>query len=271
MGGTAAGEPAGGPAVAHGAVGGPRRPPQLRAAARLVRSVTRAGRRETGGVEAAFRLLGRLRRAPALHPDGLTCAAELEVLPGGACWGVPWLAAPGRFTATVRLSRAAGLPRRLPDGLGLAVRVDEADGPGRALDLLLTSSGRGRATRRLPLPRADALGGPYSSLLSYRVGGRPRVLAAFPRRVSQAPVHGDPASLARALGAGPLVFDLCAEAPDRTWRPFAVLTVRTPLPVPPRRSADFDIYARDARKFTPGPTLAAIRRAAYRGSRAGRH
>ncbi|MEU3526416.1 phosphodiesterase [Streptomyces sp. NPDC038707] len=221
------------------------------------------------GVEAGFRLLARLRRAPALHPHGLMCAGEVEVPEGSGGWGAPWLEAPGRFAATVRFSRAAGLPRRLPDALGLAVRVDGADGPGQALDLLLTSSGRGRVARHLPLLRADALGGAYSSLLPYRVGGRSCVLAAFPRRAGQAPVHGDPASLVRALAAGPLVLDLCAAEPGRPWRPFAVLTVRSALPAGPRESAGFDIYERDARDFTPGPALAAVRRAAYRGSRAG--
>jgi hypothetical protein len=83
-------------------------------------------------------------------------------------------------------------------------------------------------------------------------------------------VHGDPASLVRALAAGPLVFDLCAAEPGRPWRPFAVLTVRSALPAGPKESAGFDIYEHDARDFTPGPVLAAVRRAAYRGSRAGR-
>jgi hypothetical protein len=222
-------------------------------------------------VEAGFRLLARLRRAPALHPHGLTCTADLEVVgDGGGPWGAMWLDAPGRYAAIVRLSRAASLPRRLPDGLGLAVRVEQADGPDRLLDLLLTSSGRGRITRHLPLPRADALSGPYSSLLPYRVGGRHRILAALPRRTRQAPVHSDPASLAEALAAGPLVFDLCAQTTGRSWRTFAVLTVRTPLPVRQEQSLDFDIYTHSARGFTPGSALAATRRAAYRGSRAGR-
>ncbi|MDQ1041108.1 hypothetical protein QFZ75_007524 [Streptomyces sp. V3I8] len=229
------------------------------------------GERLVGAVEAGFRRLARLRHAPALHPTGLTCTAELEVVDdGGGRWGVPWLDTPGRYAATVRLSRAAGLPGRLPDGLGLAVRVEDAAGPGRPLDLLLTSSGRGRAVRRLPLPRADALGGPYSTLLKYRVGGHHRLLAAFPRQ-DRAPVHGDPASLRDALAAGPLVLDLCAGSAGRTWRAFAVLTVGAPLPVPREESVDFDVYAHSVPGFGPGSALAAVRRAAYRGSRAGRH
>ncbi|MFE9676696.1 phosphodiesterase [Streptomyces sp. NPDC006259] len=232
---------------------------------------TRARSRPTGAVEAGFRMLARLRGAPALHPRGLTCTADVEVVDAaGEPWGVDWLDTPRRYAATARLSRAAGLPRRLPDGLGLAVRMEGVTGEGAPLDLLLTSSGRGRLTRHLPRPRADALGGPYSSLLSYRVGGRTRVLAAFPRRSGRAPVHGDPESLSAALERGPLVFDLCAAAPDGAWRAFAVLTVRGPLPLGEEESADYDVYRHSARGFTPGETLATIRRAAYRGSRRGR-
>ncbi|MFI2371189.1 phosphodiesterase [Streptomyces sp. NPDC018833] len=222
-------------------------------------------------VEAGFRLLARLRRAPALHPHGLTCTADLDVMgDGGGPWGATWLDTPTRYAATVRLSRAAGLPPWLPDGLGLAVRVEQADGPDHPLDLLLTSSGRSRVTRHLPLPRADVLGGPYSSLLRYRVGGRHRMLAAFPRRTGRAPVRGDPASLSDALATGPIVFDLCAETSQGSWRTFAVLTVRTALPVPEEQSLGFDPYAHSLPGLTPGNALAATRCAAYRGSRAGR-
>ncbi|MGC0208630.1 phosphodiesterase [Streptomyces levis] len=223
-------------------------------------------------VEAGFRALARLRRAPALHPQGLTCGGEVEVVDDGSGpWDVPWLDTSRRLDAMVRLSRAGGLPRRLPDGLGLAVRVTDADGPDRTLDLLMTSSGRGRAGRHLPLPRADALRGPYSSLLPYRVAGRSRLLAAFPRRTRQAPVPGDPRSMAAALADGPLVYDLCAETGDRAWRRFAVLTVRAVLPVGQKDTLDFDIYRHSVRGFVPGGALAATRRAAYRGSRSGRN
>ncbi|MFE7649619.1 hypothetical protein [Streptomyces phaeoluteigriseus] len=106
------------------------------------------------------------------------CTAELDVVDAmSGPWGEreKWLDAPWRYAATVRLSGAVGPPRRLPDGLRPAVRMEQAAGPGRPLDLLLTSSGggRGRVTRRLPRLRADAPGGPYSRLLSHRVGRRP--------------------------------------------------------------------------------------------------
>ncbi len=221
--------------------------------------------------ESGFRHVASLRSAPALHPRGLTCSADVEVMDDGAGrWGVPWLDSPRTYEATVRLSRAAGLPDRLPDGLGLAVRISGVDEPAGVLDLLLTGSGRNRFTRHLPLPRVDALRGPYSSLLPYRVRGHRRTLAAFPRP-RPAPVPGYPASLARALTAGPLVFDLCADSAGRTWRRFAVLTVTNPLPVAWDASPGFDVYRHRARGFEPVSTLATARRAAYWGSRNGRH
>ncbi|MGA5096069.1 phosphodiesterase [Streptomyces lavendulocolor] len=180
------------------------------------------------------RRLARRRSAPALHPDGLVCPGVLDV-PGtgtadAAPWGVPFLDRAGRYDAAVRWSRALGLPAGRPDGLGLAVRVDDAGGPGVPLDLLMTSSGTGRLGRHVPLPRRDALAGPYSTLLSYRTGGRERVVAAFPVRTGHRRVPGDPDALRRALDLTPVRLALCAAAPDEPWRPFATLTVRAPRP-----------------------------------------
>jgi hypothetical protein len=76
--------------------------------------------------------------------------------------------------------------------------------------------------------------------------------------------------MAAALAAGPLVYDLCAQRGDGSWRRFAVLTVRDVLPVDPDDTVDFDPYRHSVRAFAPGPALAATRRAAYRGSRLGR-
>ncbi|USQ85207.1 hypothetical protein NFX46_16290 [Streptomyces phaeoluteigriseus] len=76
-------------------------------------------------------------------------------------------------------------------------------------------------------------------------------------------------SLRRAPASGPLVFDLCAGTPDGTWRVFAVLTVSSPLPLGQEESAQFAIHRHSVDGMTPGRTLAATRRAAYRGSGAG--
>ncbi|NYV76679.1 phosphodiesterase, partial [Streptomyces sp. UH6] len=92
-----------------------------------------------GTVRTVARQVARLRRAPALHPAGVTPAGTEEVRgdPEGGCRG-DWLDRHGVYPVTARWSLAAGLPGVLPDGVGLALRVDDADGRGSTLELLLT-------------------------------------------------------------------------------------------------------------------------------------
>ncbi|MEU9229394.1 phosphodiesterase [Streptomyces massasporeus] len=215
--------------------------------------------------------LARWRSAPALHPHGVLCTGTLTVAArADTGWGVPWLDRPGSYRVTVRWSRALGLPRGLPDGLGLAVRVEEADGPSSTLDLLFTSSRPGRFGRHLPLPRLGALAGPYSSLLSYRVGERERVLAAFP-------VHGPGArrddvrpTLWQELALRPVRFDLRAAAPDEPWRTFAALSLEGVRTAPASRTVSYDPYAHNLTGLHPTGRLRRLRDAAYTGSRHGR-
>ncbi|WP_030871866.1 phosphodiesterase [Streptomyces sp. NRRL S-37] len=215
------------------------------------------------------RRLARWRSAPALHPHGVLCTGTLTVAArAGTGWGVPWLDRPGSYPVTVRWSRALGLPRGLPDGLGLAVRVEDADGPGSMLDLLFTSSRPGRFGRHLPLLRPDALKGPYSTLLSYRMGGRERVLAAFPvpdgRRDDVRP------TLWEELARGPVRFTLRAAAPDEPWRTFAGLSLHTVLTAPASHTVSYDPYAHSLTGLRPTGRLRRLRDAAYAGSRRGR-
>ncbi|MGW6244615.1 hypothetical protein [Streptomyces roseolus] len=222
-------------------------------------------------LRALARGLARRRgRRPALHPDGLLLSGVLDVLPpGDRPWGVAWLDSGGRYDVTVRWSRAAGLPERLPDGLGLALKVRDAAGPDRPLDLLLTSSGGGPLTRHLPLPRADALGGPYSTLSGYRFPDRVRVVAAFPDEPGRGlPVR--PSELAAALTRRPARFRLCAAARGEPWRQFATLSVRTAHPDPAAQPVAFDPYAASLADLPPTDRLRALREAAYAGSRQGR-
>ncbi|WP_411077769.1 phosphodiesterase [Streptomyces sp. cmx-10-25] len=206
---------------------------------------------------------------PALHPRGTALAGRLTTSGHQEPWGVPWLDASGAATVTARWSRGAGLPHPLPDGLGLALRVEDAGGPGRPLDLLLTTGGRGRWTRHVPFPRTSATAGPYSSLLSYVVGGRRGVLAAFP--VPGSPrIPADPATVGAAAAGRPVVFQLCFGA-GGTWRPLARLTLHGEAPPATREAGPFDPYLNSLPGFHPVDRLRSLRLAAYAGSRAGRH
>ncbi|MEU0404789.1 hypothetical protein ABZ318_32150 [Streptomyces sp. NPDC006197] len=95
----------------------------------------------------AYRLARTIARRrgsrPALHPRGMVLTGRLTVPGRPPPWGVPWrLDRPGSYRVTARWSRAAGLPYPLPDGLGLTLRVEDTEGPGRPLELLPTTSGR---------------------------------------------------------------------------------------------------------------------------------
>ncbi|MGW0121231.1 phosphodiesterase [Streptomyces sp. NPDC003327] len=216
----------------------------------------------------AARAVARRRGArPALHPQGAVLAGRLVVPEHPAPWGVPWLDRPAAYRVTARWSRAAGLPRPLPDGLGLALRVEDAGGPGRPLELLLTTSaGRGRCTRHLPFPRGSATAGPYSTLVGYVVGGRRGVVAAFPEP-GAGRVPADPGAVRAAAAGRPLAFDLRFGA-GAEWRPLARLTLLREEPSPGRRA--FDPYEHPLPGFRPVDRLRAVRVAAYAGSRAGR-
>ena len=174
--------------------------------------------------------LARVRRAKPMHPEGVVFAAVLTRRPLGV--GVPWLDTAGTDDVLVRLSRGAGLPARLPDLLGFALRL-----PGNPpVDLLLSSTGRGRWTRLVPVPRRDAAAG-YGSIMASRSTAGPVWLAALPQG---GPLPSDAARLPRrppdavAAPAAPGAAAPWAEAPwaEAPWaeapRP-PVVPRRTPL------------------------------------------
>lgn len=132
------------------------------------------------GLGAAFRALGSLRRDRALHPRGATFSAVV-LMTGNGRSGVPWLDEAGSTEVTVRVSRATGLPRPLPDIHGLALRV-----PGAALDregpadLLFADTGDSSLGRFLLEPRLRPDGGPMTTLLPYRSSRGPLLLRLVP-------------------------------------------------------------------------------------------
>jgi hypothetical protein len=170
-------------------------------------------------VAAPLGLLARWRRGKPMHPRGVVVPAVLERT-GHADTGLSWFDRPVRDEVTVRLSRGAGLPGPWPDLLGLAVRVP---GPGRPVDLLLSSAGRGALTRWLPAFRRDAAG-PYSSIMGYRSPAGTLRLAAW----TDSPVPSEPHPLLVHLRERATAYTLAVARGSGPWVPFAVLTLGEP-------------------------------------------
>lgn len=129
--------------------------------------------------------------------------------------GEEWLDSTGEEQVTARISRSAGLPDALPDIIGLALRIGEAD-------LLLSTTGQGLPGRFMLRPRRSLLEGPFTSLMPFQGRGGPLVLAA--RREGPGP---DPRRLAelRRVDAE-LQWGLHYSRLRGPWTRFATLRLR---------------------------------------------
>jgi hypothetical protein len=194
---------------------------------------------------AVFRVLARLRRGRALHPVGVGYQARLEITPGARRWAGTQLLAPGaRYDAVVRFSRGGGLPEPLPDALGVAVRLPDAYGPGRAQDFLVTSSADLPLARRLLFPGRSFLHRSFSSALPYRVGGRAVVTVLRPPPGRWPRTGRALADLSSAAAAGELVYELRLAGSLGRSRTVGLLAVGRPL----------DPAATEALRFNPWTT-----------------
>jgi hypothetical protein len=219
--------------------------------------------------------LTRLRRGGRLlHPAGRTFAGEVTIWgTAGPPTGLPLLDEPGRYAATVRLSKGTPTPAGWPDVLGLAVRLHGAG--ERPFDLLVSSSGAAPVLRNLPLPRRR-FAGTYSSIMSYRLGPRRvwfaaladpdspdlgRSLAAVARAAAPGAAHGGPPPadaprlvLAVASAVGP-------------WRPFGQVALGAECPGQRDAALAFDPVGNLPAGLRAVGPLARLRDATYRGSR----
>ena len=112
-----------------------------------------------------FGTLARLRDDRPLHPQGASYAGTVTTTGHGRS-GVPWLDRPARHEVSVRVSRAVGLPRWMPDVYGIAVRAQVAG--GRPADLLFASTGDSVGGRLMLRPRRVVGTGPLTTLLPVR-------------------------------------------------------------------------------------------------------
>jgi hypothetical protein len=200
-----------------------------------------------------LRALARRRSGKPMHPDGVVRSAVLERTASTRPVGVPWLDEAGRDPAVVRLSRGAGLPRSLPDVLGLAVRLTGPD--GERVELLLSSTGNGRLGRVVPVLRRDPATA-YGSIMGYRTDAGTLRLAAVGERT------------AGAAGES-LVFVLAAARGAEPWRPFGRLTVGEAVQ-PPDPDIRFDAVLHPPPGMIADGPMARLRAPAYAMARAGR-
>jgi len=212
------------------------------------------------------RAASRLRGERAIHAPGIALTGWVDV-PGGARLGIPVFDGPGRYRALVRFSRGAGLPRGLPDVLGIAVRLLDAGGPGRDQDLLMATGARSVVLRSLPLPRLDLLGSWYSSVAPYRANGR-RLL------VGAQPLPSRPSGAARVVALDrlrdvlPLRLRLVVATMSGPWQAVGTLTADAVLPAPEGRLVRFDPYT-DGGGLVPVGVVNRVRRGAYPASHVG--
>ncbi|HUR85447.1 MAG TPA: hypothetical protein VMY78_08885 [Solirubrobacteraceae bacterium] len=182
-----------------------------------------------GGVLAA---LAAARGAKAVHPHGVTHRARL-VVDGAphAPRASQLLATPGEHDVLMRFSRSLGLPRPLPDLLGVSLRVVDAYGAGRHQDFLLVTSVDLPVLHHIFLPARDVQQRPYSSALPYRAGDETFLVGVVADPSSPRPPGEDEFErLHRAAATGALTFGLATASLRGRFRRVATLHVQERMP-----------------------------------------
>lgn len=202
------------------------------------------------------------RKHRILHPAGRSFTAELQVWgTGDAPTGSALIDRPGRYAATVRISKGGGTPAGWPDVLGLAVRV-HGPGPGEKRDLLLSTAGTGRVSRHLPAVRRS-FATRYGSILAYRTGTSAKFQLAAEPDPDGVPLGRTLASVVGAAGRDGAPFLLSVDD-GTTLRPFGRVTLHEML----SRAADADLAFDPVRNTTadlhPTGLIHASRASAYR-------
>jgi len=216
-----------------------------------------------------FRFLARRKNGRVLHDRGDAYAGSLELAPGN-----PLGRAAGKVAVTVRMSRATGQPQPKATPLGAAVRIP--DGRGGADDLLMVSNGKGPVRRRLFWPSASFFGKTtYSSLLPFRLASRKQLIQLIPEDTAERPAQRtagtDLGELADAVERGAASFTLLAEPLHGGGGATVIgrLVLEERMSDEASRALRFNPWANSTVR-PAGFINKLIRRAAYRGSQAGR-
>lgn len=206
-------------------------------------------------VESAFAALARLRAGRAVHTRGAVLDAALTVDPGSATGRA--LGHPHRRPAAVRVSKSIGLPGRLPDLLGMAVRIPTADG---VFDVLFASVGRRGLAHLVLRPSGTWWGQPFSTVLPYRADGR-RLLLGLQAGPGLGPPGADPDAVSAAVRSGPVPFVLSEKAVRGPRRPIGQLVLERVRETGP--AVSFDPIRNALPRLHPTRPLRSLREGAY--------
>jgi len=168
-----------------------------------------------------------LRRGKAVHPDGVVFDARLVISGDSAAPSAARLLADAsEHRAIVRFSRSLGVPRPVPDLLGMSIRVLDAYGNGQHQDLLIVTSADYPILHHFFLPASDVQQRPYSSSLPYQAGNDTFLVGAMPDSRSPRPEGGNEFDrLDAAASTGRLVFRLCVAPIRGPFRPVGELHI----------------------------------------------
>ena len=178
-------------------------------------------------IGAVLAAVAGVRRGKAVHPDGVVYDARLAVAGDPAApQAAELLARRGEHRAIARFSRSVGLPRPLPDLLGLSLRVLDAYGEGAHQDFLLVTSADYPLLHHFFLPARDVQQRPYTSSLPYRAGDDLFLVGAVPR--SDSPRAGGRDEFERleaAASTGRLAFDVAVAQVSGRFRTVGTLHI----------------------------------------------
>ncbi|MDP8955789.1 MAG: hypothetical protein M3N24_02365 [Actinomycetota bacterium] len=172
---------------------------------------------------AFFAAATRLRGRRFFHPYGRAFAGRLHIPKKKA--GLKQ----GSHQVIARLSRGAGLPRGLPDVLGLAIKLPDFNGPRKDQDFLLVSAASAPIARHLLLPAAVFGSRTFSTVLPYAVHGEVLLYGTLPSPPPERVIGLDLQNLDEAVEQGRLRFRFAVATLTGPWRRIGELRLERPL------------------------------------------
>ena len=214
-----------------------------------------------------FASLSAVRSKRIFHPDGVAYDAALTFLPQTELDPLVGFAAGRTADAIVRFSRGVGLPERMPDILGIAIKMPGFAGSDRDQDLLLVTSSEGPVMQNLLLPARGFFRRNYSTVLPYRPpsGGDQILFGARPDRDLVGVDDESFQDIANAAAVGGLRFDITTARIGERWKSAGSLVVTNKLDQEVAESLRFNPWNSHPSLIPAGP-LNTWRKSSYEQS-----